>query len=146
MRTIAVPDLEPGGTFAFEQTYDVDEDATPHIEVYRGSEPIDVFDTKWDAKMRAVLELATLAYTETGFALEYHSTKDDIEVTGEMPPSFETRAQDEQKRAAKAVYDRYTALRGIYGSPAEARLSIRIHVQARPATYDYDGEQLKRVD
>ncbi len=146
-RTIAVPALEPGASFAFDQSYDVDEDATAWVEVYRGSEPVEFLSTKYEAQMERVFTLATKIFADTGLALDTHDPADDeISVTLVSPSTFESVSEADRREAANKAFEGYQALRAIYDVPETTPLSLRIAVQGRPVSYDYDGKTLTTDD
>ncbi len=145
-RTIPVPDLAPGATFSFEQTYDVDADAHPHVEVYSAHDPVEFLDTVYETRMRQIFDLATSVYGQTGFALFGHDAGKTITVTVHSPPTFTTLTQAERVRFATMAYNAYAALREIYASPPGTALLLKIIVQTQPVSYEFDGSTLTTFD
>jgi hypothetical protein len=146
VRTIAVPELAPGASFAFDQTYDVDADANLHIQIYRGPDPVEFFDTGYEARMKQVFDLAATVYAASGLALDTHSTTDDIVVSVRAQSSFASLPEAERARFVTKAYEGYGALREIYKLPVTTSMQLRVIVQGLPITYEYDGTTLTTID
>jgi hypothetical protein len=145
-RVIDVPVLAPGATFAFDQTYEVGNDASPVIEIARRGEAIEFYDTKFEQRTQQEFELAAKIYDDTGLALDWHRTDDRFVVAVKSVASYETLSEDQRLRLAQQAYKAFEGLRSLEPVPDDAKLVLRIDLFESPTYYEFDGSKLKTFD
>jgi hypothetical protein len=145
-RPIPVPDLAPGASFAFAKDFEVDDEPLPNVEILRGGQTVDFLDAAHEETMHRVFDVATTVYAETGLALQEHQVDPDLVVTVHIGTDFAKATEERRLDLAHKAYDRFAALRDIYGKPEDTTLELKIQIQGLPISYEYDGEKLKKVD
>jgi hypothetical protein len=142
-RSLSVPELAAGASFHFDRTFPVPSPVVAKIDVVRGRDQIPYVDAEQEAVARKVLELATGAYARTGLALSEHNVEDKtITVTLRAATEFATATPGLRDQRAHKAFEAYASLRDIYPSKDERDLHLKIEVDNRTLTYEYDGVTL----
>ena len=92
-----------------------------------------------------LLSLLMKVNDSTGLWLVSHDYVDDASsVYVKAAPEFARKASDDQERAIRSAYDQYLGLRTIYHVDAKATLRLRVEVQLKDLTFDFDGSLFQR--
>jgi hypothetical protein len=145
-RSIKIPVLEPHASVPFNKTFLYDDDQSgPFFEVYDDKyDPLEIYYTEHEARMKVLVDVALAEYAASGFQLLSHTTDKKIEVRVLAPETFATRGEAAQTAIARAAYKRYEAIRTLFDVTPYATYTMEIDIRGSSDIYDFDGTTLTK--
>lgn len=145
-RVIEIGTLAPGAAQPFSQSYEVNDDDEPNLEISIQNDAVEYLDQLDEERDHKAFELGAAVYEATGLAIDEQDLSDDPLVTLTAPEDFAKKPEDVRFTAVANAYQRLQALRALYGYEDGAKMGLHIEVRRSTIAYDYDGEKLTLHD